>query len=359
MAEGDDGKTEEPSGKKLSEARSEGNIPRSADLASAILLLFGTILLFMFSKNFARQLRELMIVSFEAIPQYDQFVGNIPRLGTQSYTFLLKLLLPFMLTLAIVSIVANITQFGPLWSRQVGKFDLAKMFSPTNFLKFISITPLLAIPKNILKMAVIGAMAYIVVHRQYEDYLGLADQSPGQIVDFISRSSRELLIKCASLLMIIGLGDFFFTKRQYRKKLMMTKQEVKDEMKASEGDPRIKGKIKSLRRQMFQRIMAKELPHATVVITNPTFIAIALRYEQGKDRAPMVLAKGKRLMAERIRDMAKSKSIPIIEDRPLARGLFEVAEVGEEIPAEFFSAVAEILATVYSLKNLENSRSTV
>jgi flagellar biosynthetic protein FlhB len=130
----------------------------------------------------------------------------------------------------------------------------------------------------------------------------------------------------------------------------MSKNEVKDEAKQSDGDPHIKSKIKTLRMQMHRNFMMKELPKATVVITNPTFIAIAIRYNQGIDTAPVVVAKGKRLIAERIREVANNNNIPIVEDKPLARSLYDVAEPGEQIPEEFFAAVAEILAYVYSLK---------
>jgi flagellar biosynthetic protein FlhB len=301
----------------------------------------------------------VMIASFEAIPRFASFPGEIPRLGLQSYVFILKLLLPFLLLLAVISIISNIVQFGPLWSRKAGKPNFGRMFNPAALKKFFSTGPMVAVPKNTLKMIVVGVMAYLVVSKHYREFLLLADQSPGQIVEFLFDVSRELLLKCAALLILIGVADFIYNKRQYRKQLMMTKHEVKDEMKAAEGDPRIKGKIKTLRREMLQRILANELPKATVVITNPTFIAIALRYEQGQDQAPVVLAKGKRLLAERIRDTAKSHGVPIVEDKPLARGLYEVAEVGEVIPTEFFAAVAEILAAVISLKRPQTAETRV
>jgi flagellar biosynthesis protein FlhB len=152
------------------------------------------------------------------------------------------------------------------------------------------------------------------------------------------------------VLFLLGIADLVWQKRKLKKDLRMSKHEVKDESRSSEGDPHVRGKIKSMRMQMHKNMMMKELPKATVVITNPTFIAIAIRYEQGKDQAPVVLAKGKRLIAERIRDEARKRDIPIVEDKPLARGLYEIAEPGEEIPQEFFAAVAEILAYVYSLK---------
>jgi flagellar biosynthesis protein FlhB len=162
--------------------------------------------------------------------------------------------------------------------------------------------------------------------------------------------SMEVVIKSTIVLLFLGVGDLVYQKAKLKKELKMSKTEVKDEAKQSEGDPHVKGKIRSLRLQMHKNFMMKELPKATVIITNPTFIAIAVRYTQGVDPAPVVVAKGKRLIAERIRDEARKHEIPIVEDKPLARGLYEAVQPGEEIPEEFFAAVAEILAYVYSLK---------
>ncbi len=350
MAEGDDGRTEQPTGKKISEARSKGKVARSADLSSSVLLLFGTLMLWLFAGGMHRRLSQLMVISFQAIPRYDHFFDNLPRLALQGYLFVLVLIAPFLVTLALIAIATNIAQYGPLWARHASNFSLSQLFNPAALLKFFSAAPLVGIPKNLAKMIVVGLVAYWVVARHYHEYLLLADQSPRQIVAFLFLTSRELLIKCSLLLFLIGLADLVYNKRKYKQGLMMTKQDVRDETKAAEGDPRIRGKIKSLRRQMYSRMMMQELPKATVVITNPTFIAVALRYEQGRDHAPVVVAKGKRLVAERIRDTAKTHAIPIVEDRPLARGLYEVAAIGEEIPQEFFAAVAEILAAIFSLK---------
>jgi len=158
------------------------------------------------------------------------------------------------------------------------------------------------------------------------------------------------VVKSALVLIFLGIADMIYQRRKHRQELKMSKQEVKDEAKSSEGDPHIRGKIKSLRLQMHRNMMMKELPKATVVITNPTFIAIAIRYVQGVDDAPVVVAKGKRLIAEKIREVAREHAIPIVEDKPLARGMYDMAVIGEQIPTEYFAAVAEILAYVYSLK---------
>lgn len=352
MAEGSDGgeKTEEPTGKKMSDARNEGMVPKSQDLSSAIILALATCLLWMFGGGMQRKLEGLMIGCFRGIRDYDTLLDKIPGLGLSGYLWLLGLLLPFMVGLASAAVAVTVFQTGWLFTMKPLGFKFGKVFSLSGFKKFFNTDALANLVKSLAKMFVVGLVAYDTVSSHYDEYLTLAGLPAAATYRLILEVARELLLKCALVLLFIGVADFMWTKRQQKKKLMMSKQEVKDEAKASEGDPKVKGKIKKLRMEMFQKMMMTELPKATVVITNPTFIAVALRYRQGVDAAPQLVAKGKRLTAERIRDTARENGIPILEDKPLARGLYDAVEVGDPIPAEYFAAVAEILAVVYSMK---------
>jgi flagellar biosynthetic protein FlhB len=295
-------------------------------------------------------LKSLMLDCFEAIPDYATLPGKIPALAIGGFPWILKLLLPFMVGLAVASVTVTVMQTGWLFTMKPMGFKFGKVFSPAGLKKLANVDALANLVKSLAKMFVVGIVAYDTVSSHYEEYLELVGLPPSATMNLIYDVGRELLLKCAIVLLFVGFADFAWTKKQQKKKLMMSKQEVKDESKASEGDPKVKGKIKKLRMEMFQKMMMTELPKATVVITNPTFIAIALRYRQGVDTAPQVVAKGKRLTAERIRDTARESGIPIIEDKPLARGLFDIVEVGDPIPAEYFAAVAEILALVYGMK---------
>ncbi len=343
-------KTEAPTSKKLQDARQKGMVAKSADFNSALSLLAGTLLVWIFSDRLVNTMRGTMIESFRAIGAFETVPQDWQGLAHEGFLGLLWTLAPVAGGITLISLSASFAQIGWLWSLEPLGPHFGKIFSMGGLSKLLSPASFVEIGKNILKMIIVGLMAYQVFAKHYAEYLELADMSLGQFCHLLFSISLEVIIKSTILLLILGIADLIYQKRKLYNELKMSKQEIKDESRQSEGDPAIKGKIKAMRLQMHRNLMMKELPKATVVITNPTFLAIAVRYEQGVDVAPVVVAKGKRLNAERIRDVAKKNGIPIVEDKPLARSLFDVAEVGEEIPQEFFAAVAEILAYVYSLK---------
>jgi flagellar biosynthetic protein FlhB len=350
VAAEDDGKTEDPTSKKVDDARKKGMIGKSGDFSSAAVLLAGISMIYLFSDKLVGGMRNTMVESFMAIGNYEQIPGMIFSFARQGLIGILLLILPVVLGITAVSLAINISQVGFLWSWEAIGPHFGKIFSLGGFKKLLSMASFVEIGKSIVKMIIVGVVAYQAVSHHYGKYLELADMSLGQFCGMLYSVSLEVIIKSAVVLLVLGIADLIYQKRKVKKDLMMSKTEVKDEARQSEGDPHVKGKIKSLRMQMHRNFMMKELPKATVVITNPTFIAIAVRYTQGEDQAPVVVAKGKRLIAERIRDTAKQNGIPIVEDKPLARSLYDVVEPGQEIPEEFFAAVAEILAYVYSLK---------
>lgn len=350
MAAEDDGKTEDPTSKKLSEARNKGMIGRSQDLQSSLVLLAGTLMIWMFSDHLVGGMKRTMVESFMAIADFESIPGRLFPMGIQAFIGILMLLLPVVAGITAVSLVISFAQAGFLWSWEPLGPNFGKVFSLGGLKKLFSASSFVEIAKSVAKMIVVGIVAYKVVSSHYIEYLQLADMAMDQFCQLLFSVSVEVVIKCTIVLFLLGIFDLVYQKRKTKNELKMSKSEVKDEAKQSEGDPHVKGKIKSMRMQMHRNFMMKELPKATVVITNPTFIAIAIRYNQGMDRAPVVVAKGKRLIAERIRDEARRHDIPIVEDKPLARGMYDLAEPGEQIPQEFFAAVAEILAYVYSLK---------
>lgn len=343
-------KTEAPTGKKLADARKKGMVGKSADFNSALGLLLGTILIWIYSDRLVNAMKDTMVESFRYIGIYQTVPQDWLGLAHSGFFGLLWVLAPVVGGILVISITSQIIQGGFLWSWDPLGPHFGKVFGLSGFKKLLSPTSFVEIGKSVIKMIIVGLMAYNVVSKHYDQYLLLADMSLGQFCHILSSVSFEIIIKSTLVLMVIGIADLIYQKRKVHNELKMSKQEVKDESRQSEGDPAVKGKIKTLRMQMHRNLMMKELPKATVVITNPTFLAVAVRYTQGIDTAPIVVAKGKRLIAERMREVAKQNNIPIVEDKPLARSLFEVAEVGMEIPEEFFAAIAEILAYVYSLK---------
>jgi flagellar biosynthetic protein FlhB len=350
MADDAADKTEEPTGKRLSEARDKGMVSKSMDFNSALSLMAGALLIWLFRDKLIAGMESYLVGSFKNISSFETIPENFVPMARQLFATFLLLLTPLVGCLTAISVAANIAQVGFLWTTEPLGFHFGKVFSFSGLGKIFSANSFVEISKSVAKMIVVAIVAYQAVSSHYAQYLAMADMDMGQICHVLFSVSFEVVIKATLMLLILGIADLVYQKRKYRKEMRMSKQEVKDEARSSEGDPHVKGKIKSMRLQMHRNMMMKELPKATVVITNPTFIAIAIRYRQAEDPAPVVVAKGKRLIAERIRSVARENDIPIVEDKPLARGMYDVVEVGEEIPQEFFAAVAEILAYVYSLK---------
>jgi flagellar biosynthetic protein FlhB len=350
VAEDDADKTEEPTGKRLSEARDKGMVAKSMDFNSALSLLVGAALLWLFRDKFVSGMEKYLVDSFKLIADFDTVPDNLVPMSRQLFVTFLVLLAPFVGCLTLISLISSIAQVGFLWTTEPLGFHFGKVFGFGGLKRIFSPTSFVEVGKSVAKMFVVALVAYQAVSRHYAEYLAMSDMDVGQICHMLFSISFEVVIRATIVLLILGIADLVYQKRKYRKEMRMSKQEVKDEARSSDGDPHIKGKIKSLRMQMHKNMMMKELPKATVVITNPTFIAIAIRYRQAEDPAPVVVAKGKRLIAERIREVARQNDIPIVEDKPLARGMYDMVEPGEEIPQEFFAAVAEILAYVYSLK---------
>jgi flagellar biosynthetic protein FlhB len=264
--------------------------------------------------------------------------------------FIFKVCAPVCLAILIVGVLANIIQVGFLFSVEplVPKFEKIDPIAGTK--RLLSVRSLVELAKSILKIAIIGAVAYVIIKGEYDKFLVLCDTGVIVMWHFLLAVAYKILFWVCIVLIVLAVLDFAFQRWEQEKKLRMTRQEVKEERKQMEGDPQIKARVRSLQREMARRRMMEQVPKATVVVTNPTYIAIAIRYEQETMRAPVILAKGKRIMAQRIREVALKNSIPIYEDKPLARAMFDKVEAGDEIPMEFYTAVAEILAYVYRLK---------
>ncbi|MBI5599090.1 MAG: EscU/YscU/HrcU family type III secretion system export apparatus switch protein [Deltaproteobacteria bacterium] len=204
--------------------------------------------------------------------------------------------------------------------------------------------------KGVAKLALVGYMAYISIKAETGSFARLTDMEAAGILVSIGSSSFRILLKTSGVLVALAALDYGFQRWELEKSLSMTRHEVKEEFKETEGQPLIKSRVRSLQRQLAKKRMMQDVPKATAVITNPTHLAVALRYEHGSMRAPVVVAKGAGLVAERIKDIARTSGVPLIENRPLAQALWKTVEIGKEIPASLFKAVAEVLAYVYRLR---------
>lgn len=261
------------------------------------------------------------------------------------------MLLPIFLVFVAIGFISNFVQVGFLVSSESIKPKFSKLNPITGIKqKFFSVRTLEMLGKNIVLLIVIAAVAYRAIKREIPAFPPLVNCDPSVIVLTIFRSVMHLMWDALWVFIIIAIADYAFQKWQHKQDLMMTKQEIREEMKQTEGNPQIKSKIRSIQLQMARRRMLQDVPKANVVITNPTHLAVALQYERGKMIAPVVLAKGAQHLAEKIKDLARSSSVPIIENKPLAQALYKSVEIGDVIPEDLYKAVAEILAYIYGLK---------
>jgi flagellar biosynthetic protein FlhB len=351
MAEDSDlERTEPASSKRLQEAREKGNVPRSRELATFAVLAAGAGGMLVLSSQLASSLSHTMRDNLSL----DRAAAFEPsRMSAQLFDTTLRTLVefsPLLLLLAAVAIGANMMISGWLFSSQALQADFARMNPLAGIKRMFSATSVVELVKAVLKSALIGGVAYLVIANEWDEILGLLAE-PGEAgMAHAGRIVAMTLLTVAASLALIALVDVPFQLWHHAKSLRMSKEEVRQENKETEGDPQIKARIRALQREAARRRMMSEVPKADVVVTNPRHYAVALRYEEGNMRAPRVVAKGAELIAARIRELAEQHGVPMVEAPPLARALFRHAELGQEVPMRLYTAVAEVLAYVYQLK---------
>ncbi len=345
-------RTERATPKRREEARKKGNVAKSIEVSTTAIIL-ASLLFFYFGGSYMFNLMShYSRVIFENIDWVTLNSDNMQDYLQIAAIGFLKVSSPFIITIMVIGVTINYAQVGPLFTLE----PLTPKFSKVNPLAgmkrvLFSRKALVELVKNILKIGIIGSIAYYSISGDVQDFIPLIDQTPLQIFAYASRETFALGVKIAIALIAMAVLDFMFQKFDYEGSIRMTKQEIKEEMKQLEGDPHVKARIRSVQREMARRRMMEEIPEADVIITNPVEIAIALKYAPGDMEAPKVLAKGRKKVAEKIRAIAIEHDIPIVEDKPLAWALFKAVKIGEFIPENLFHAVAEVLAYVYKLKN--------
>ncbi|NME82757.1 fused FliR family export protein/FlhB family type III secretion system protein [Clostridium sp. SM-530-WT-3G] len=346
-----DDKTEEATPKKKSDARKKGQIARSKEVSVAVTMIVCTLALSIFWDMIINNFREV-IIYFLQLPR----INNFDKLSLFSImiTVVLKIaiaLLPIALPIMIGGIVASLLQTGFIITGEPLKPSFGKLNPLSGFKNMISKRKLIDLCKNLIVIIIVTIIAYKYIYSNYENIASMSNLYLPTVGVEIKDLVLGIFKKICLVLVIIAAIDYFMQVRMHDKELKMTKQEVKEEYKQQEGDPNIKGKIKQKQREMSRQRMMQSVADATVVITNPTHLAIALKYEEGKDmEAPKVVAKGADYLALKIKSLAKDKDVPIVENKPLARMMYDMVEVDQEIPHELYQGVAEILAVVMKLK---------
>jgi flagellar biosynthetic protein FlhB len=263
---------------------------------------------------------------------------------------LIKIILPFAGAILCAGVLANVVQIGLMFTFEPMIPKLEKLNPLSGLKRIFSMRTVVETIKNILKIILIGYIAYATIKGEYEILITLADVSIMMIWQFVLTSAYDIFLRTALVMLLIALADYGYQRYEHEKKLKMSHQELKEEHKQMEGDPQVKARIRALQREMSRRKMMDQVPQASVVVTNPTHLAIALLYAPEKGDAPLVVAKGKDLVALRIKKIALENDVPIKEDKLLARAMYDKVEVGFPIPEEFYMAMAEIMAWVYALK---------
>ncbi len=344
-------KTEQATPKKREDARKKGQIAHSREIPSVMVLLTALMVFYFAGSWMFGRLSEIMIATFHQLFQADFKIETAQALLGDLLGKIFVLLAPLVTGVALAGIFSNVIQTGFLITGEPLSPKLSKL-NPINGIKrLFSLRSFVEVVKAILKVIIIGGMAYVMLRGEMDQIPALVQLDIADILSFMGQMALKLGFYTCLVLILLAAIDFVFQQYQHGRDLRMSKQEVKDEHKQREGDPMVRSRIRAIQREMAMQRMMESVPDATVVITNPTHLAIALKFDRSM-QAPMVVAKGAGVIAERIRAIAKENDVPIIEEKPLARTLYKSVEIDQYIPAELYHAVAEILAYVYRLKGL-------
>nr|WP_320190875.1 flagellar biosynthesis protein FlhB [uncultured Desulfobacter sp.] len=354
MAEDPEGggeKTEDASGRKLKKAREEGQVAKSMEIPSVFVVLAGVTALYVTASFFYQNCVEVF--------RYNFMFDRVPELNPADLTVMLiyhakkifLMCLPVFAAVVIVAVISNLAQVGFQISWKALEPKLTKLNPINGFKQKFSSSSAVEFLKSLVKLAVISVVCYLATRGDFTKLLTLYDNSIAQILLFLFIKSFWIFIKVCLIMILVAILDYTFQKWKFLEDQKMTKKEVKDERKQTEGDPAVKSRIRQLQMAAARKRMMAAVPQADVVVTNPTHLAVALQYDKQKMDAPSVVAKGAGAVAENIKKIARENDVPVVEDKPLARNLYRVVDIGDQVPFEYYQAVAELLAYVYGLKN--------
>lgn len=344
-------KTEKATPKRKQDERKKGNVFQSKDLVT----VFSLVIMFYSLKLLGPFIIDTLEECFRAFcSQAATFTAlgasDARKIGWDMAVLILKTAFPLLLISCLISVVITMAQTRMLVSFEAMKPKFSRMNPLSGIKKMISLRSVVELVKSLVKITALGLIIYLRFSSRLQEAPRLMDMEPIQALAFVGDFIINLVITTGAIFLFVAVGDYVYQWYDYEKNLRMSKQEIKEEYKQTEGDPQIKGKIKQKQREMAQRRMMQDVPSADVVIRNPTHFAVALGFDIDKNNAPIVLAKGADLLALRIVKLAEENDVVVMENKPLARGLYDAVDVGREIPEKFYGPVAEVLAFVYKLK---------
>jgi flagellar biosynthetic protein FlhB len=344
-------KTEKPTPKKRLDVRKKGEVAKSRELPSIAVLLSGLLVLAVSVSYMNSQIHVIMERAFKIVPSKDVSLLEIISLLQEMTGLFIIIVGPVMAAVFITAILSNIMQFGFLLSPESIRPKLSKLDPLKGFGRLFSAQSLMELSKSMLKLLIVGFISYLSVRSEMDNIPALIDMELKAIMSYILITIFKISIRCTLAMVLLAAADYAFQRWQFEKRIKMSQKEIKDEFKTTEGDPHVKSRIKSLQMEMSRKRMMQDVPKADVVITNPTHLAVALKYDGFAMNAPKLLAKGAGEIAAKIKEIANKHEIPVVENKPLARNLYASVDIGEEIPADLYEAVAEVLAYIYGLKN--------
>jgi flagellar biosynthetic protein FlhB len=346
-------KTEKATPRRREEARKKGEVAKSREIPAVMVLLTGLLVLYLGGQHLWQQLTVRSAQWFHQAGTYSLNPSTITALNRELIVFLLTALAPILLAVTAMAVLSNYVQVGTLFALELIKPDLSKINIFKGLKRLFSLQSWVELLKSIGKLLIIGGVAATTIQKEIPAIVPLLEQPLPDIMGYILRVSLAIFFKALLAMLVLAGLDYFFQRYRYEKRLRMSPQELKEEFKQTEGDPLIKSRIRSIQREMARRRMMSEVPKADVVITNPTHLAVALRYQQDLI-APQVVAKGAGLIAEKIKEVARRHGVPLVENKAVAQTLFKTVDLGQFIPPGAYQVVAEVLAYVYRLKNKRN-----
>ena len=348
----DEGRTEDPTEQKIRKAREDGKVAKSSDLTSALVLIFSVTALGILGSYWLATFEDMMKFYFSRTGEVD--ITSTRILFQAFLQYYLRLVLPIIATAFFAALAGNILQVGFLFSTKPITPDFSKViprFGKWFQRSFASGEAAFNLMKSIVKVILIGIIAFLTIRSRLEDLVGLINGTFFSAVSTIGGIAFQIMLQASIAMLLFSLGDYFFQRRQHRQSLKMSKQEVKEERKQTDGDPLVKSRLRERMRAILSGNMMRRVPEADVVVTNPTHFAVALQYKPGGDMpAPMVLAKGQDNLAFRIREVAAEAGVPLVENKPLARALYAEVEIGDVIPEKYYEVMAVIIKEVFIMK---------
>lgn len=343
-------KTEQATEKRREETRNKGQVARSLEINAAFMLLVSFSVLLILGGGIMGKIEDNIRGYMSLGLKFEITNDSVRNLCLTVIWQYFSILMPFFIILIIAGVLINVVQVGFLFTGEPLKPNLEKISPIAGMKRLFSRKTFESLLRDILKVVVVSWIGYVAVKDILDGLAGMSSASPAQIIAFTGSAVFGIAMKILIGYIIIAIFDYAFQRWDYEKSMMMTRQELRDELRQMEGDPMLKARIRSVQRELARHRMMEEVPKAEVVITNPTEIAIALSYEPGM-AAPVVTAKGRHFLAEKIRNIASENGVPIVENVLLAQALYKAVDIGRPVPPELYTAVAEILAYVFRLKN--------